>query len=430
LDLGLESGFRDRNRPGTRKQVPAMRWTRGLKISAEMLLAHKLRTLLSLLGIIVGIATVSVMAAVGRGSEEKVLAGIRRMGTNLIAVSAGRVSVVAGRTRQSAVVTTLRVEDAAAIARSLEDVVVHAAPVQSRKLPVKFDNIALTTNIVGTTAEFLPVRNFRVIAGRMFEEEDERALRRVAVVGHTVARDLFEGLDAVGRTIRIGNVPFEVMGALAEAGVDINGVDQDDQILIPLRTALRRVFNVSHLNNIFVQARGEGLMEQTAVRLRELLRERHRLPADRADDFTIQSQLELMRTQRETQSAFRNLTVGVASLSLLVGGVGILAVMLMTVRERLREIGLRRALGARRLDVLLQFLAEAMMLSLSGGIIGIVIGVAGIHLVARLGAWDAVLDARVVAWAAAASAGIGLAFGTIPALRAARANPVDSLRAE
>jgi putative ABC transport system permease protein len=407
-----------------------MKWSRGLKISAEMLLAHRLRTLLSLLGIIVGIATVSIMAAVGRGSEEKVMAEIRRMGINLIAVSAGRVSLVAGRTRQSAVVTTLRAEDAEAIARSLGDAIACAAPAQSKKLLVKFENVALTTNVVGTTPEVLPIRNFRVDEGRMFKEQDERALRRVAVVGRTVSRDLFGGMAPVGQTIRIGKVPFEVIGSLAEAGVDINGVDQDDQILIPLRTGLRRVFNVTHLGNIFVQVREQGLMEETAGRLRELLRERHRLPADRPDDFTIQNQLELMRTHRETQLAFRNLTVGVASLSLAVGGVGILAVMLMSVRERMKEIGVRRALGARRSDVLLQFLLEAMMLSVSGGMIGILLGVAGIHVVARLGGWRAVLDVRVVGWAAAASAGIGLLFGTIPARKAALANPVDSLRAE
>ena len=299
-----------------------------------------------------------------------------------------------------------------------------------KKLPVKFENIALTTNIVGTTAEILPIRNFRMQEGRMFEEQDERALRRVAVVGRTVGRELFGDVLPVGQTIRIGNMPFEVIGALAEAGVDINGVDQDDQILIPLRTAQRRVFNVTHLGNIFVQVRDEKMMERTADRLRELLRERHRLPADRPDDFTIQSQLELMRAQRETQLAFRNLTVGVASLSLAVGGVGILAVMLMSVRERMKEIGLRRALGARRADVLLQFLLEAMMLSVSGGMIGIVLGAAGTHVVAWLGGWQAVLDGKVVGLAAAASAAIGLLFGTIPARMAAQANPVDSLRAE
>jgi putative ABC transport system permease protein len=395
-----------------------------------MLLAHKLRTFLSLLGIIVGIATVSIMAAVGRDSEEKVMAGIRRMGTNLIAISAGRVSLVAGRTRQSAAVTTLRVEDAAAIARSLEDAIAHVTPVQSKKLSVKFENVALTTNIVGATAEILPIRNFRVDVGRMFDEQDERALRRVAVVGRTVARDLFDGMNPIGLTIRIGNVPFEVVGALAEAGVDINGVDQDDQILIPLRTALRRVFNVIHLNDIFVQVRNEGLMEQTAARLRELLRERHRLAPDRADDFTIQNQLELMRTQREAQLTFRNLTVGVASLSLAVGGMGILAVMLMSVRERVREIGLRRALGARRGDILFQFLVEAVMLSVSGGILGVLVGIIAIYVVAYFAGWEAILSPQAVLLAVASSIGIGLLFGTIPARKASLASPVTSLRAE
>jgi putative ABC transport system permease protein len=407
-----------------------MKWTRELRISAGMLLAHKLRTFLSLLGIIVGIATVSIMAAVGRDSEEKVMAGIRRMGTNLIAISAGRVSLVAGRTRQSAAVTTLRVEDAAAIARSLEDAIAHVTPVQSKKLSVKFENVALTTNIVGATAEILPIRNFRVDVGRMFDEQDERALRRVAVVGRTVARDLFDGMNPIGLTIRIGNVPFEVVGALAEAGVDINGVDQDDQILIPLRTALRRVFNVIHLNDIFVQVRNEGLMEQTAARLRELLRERHRLAPDRADDFTIQNQLELMRTQREAQLTFRNLTVGVASLSLAVGGMGILAVMLMSVRERVREIGLRRALGARRGDILFQFLVEAVMLSVSGGILGVLVGIIAIYVVAYFAGWEAILSPQAVLLAVASSIGIGLLFGTIPARKASLASPVTFLRAE
>jgi putative ABC transport system permease protein len=407
-----------------------MKWSRELKLSAGMLLAHKMRTILSLLGIIVGIATVSIMAAVGRGSEEKVMAGIRRMGTNLIAVSAGRVSLAAGRTSQSTVVTTLRVEDAAAIARNLEDAIAHVTPAQSKKLPVKFENVALTTNIVGTTAEILPIRNFQVDEGRMFEEQDERALRRVAVVGRTVTRDLFEGADPVGLTIRIGNVPFEVIGTLAEAGVDINGVDQDDQILIPLRTALRRVFNVTHLNDIFLQVRNEELMEKTAARLRDLLRERHRLATDRADDFTIQNQLELMRTQREAQLTFRNLTVGVASLSLAVGGVGILAVMLMSVRERVREIGLRRALGARRADILFQFLVEAVMLSVSGGIVGVLVGIIVIYVVAYFAGWEAILSPQAVLLAVASSVGIGLLFGTIPARKASLASPVQSLRAE
>jgi putative ABC transport system permease protein len=407
-----------------------MKWTRGLKVSAEMLMAHKMRTALSLLGIVVGVATVSVMAAVGKGSEQKVMNGIRSMGTNLIAISAGKVALIAGRERQGAVVTTLLPEDAGAIESSASDLIWIVAPAQSRKMPVKFEEVALKTSIVGTTPELLAIRNLRLQAGQMFEDQDNRATRRVAVVGQTIVRDLFGRADPLGQTIRVGKVPFEIIGVLAPAGVDMNGADQDDQILVPLRTALRRVFNVLYVNNIYVQVQSEKQMDQCAARLSEILRERHRLRAGEADDFTIQNQAELLKAQQETQRTFTSLTVGVASLSLAVGGVGILAVMLMSVRERVKEIGLRRALGARRGDILLQFLAEAVMLSFSGGIVGVLVGIAATLVIAHFADWEAILVPQILLLAVAASALIGLLFGTIPARKASLASPIQSLRAE
>jgi putative ABC transport system permease protein len=407
-----------------------MRWTRGLKVSIEMLMAHKLRTILSILGIVVGIATVSVMTAVGRGSEQKVMDGIRSMGTNLVSISAGKVMLIAGRERQGAVVVTLLPQDATAIQSGASDLVSMVAPAQSRRLPVKFEDIGLKTNIVGTTPEFLGIRNLRLEAGEMFDEEDDRAARRIAVVGQTMVRDIFGGTNPLGQTIRIANVPFEVIGILAAAGVDKNGADQDDQILIPLRSAMRRVFNVTYLSNVYVQVRSEEQMDQCASRLKEILRERHHLRAGKPDDFTIQNQADLLKAQQETQSTFTSLTVGVASLSLAVGGIGILAVMLMSVRERVKEIGLRRALGARRGDILFQFLVEAVMLSLTGGILGVFLGIIVIFVVARFAGWQAILVPQAFLPAVAASAGIGLLFGTIPARKASRASPIHSLRAE
>jgi putative ABC transport system permease protein len=394
-----------------------------------MLAAHKLRAVLSLLGVAVGIATVIVMASVARGSEKQVMGGIQRMGTNLIAVSAGKVTLMAGRTRQSANVTTLRPEDADAITDQLSDLVTYVAPVQSKKMPVKFETIGLTTTIIGTSPEFLAIRNLRLENGAMFNEPDNKGMSRVAVVGQTVVKDLFGGIDPVGRTIRIGKVPFIVVGTLASAGVDISGTDQDDQILVPLRTSLRRVFNVAYLGQIFVQAHGVDRMDECALRLRELLRARHRLRAEKADDFTIQNQLELIRAEKDTQDTFAFLTVGVASLSLAVGGVGILTVMLMSVKERVREIGLRRALGARRSDIWLQFLLEAVMLSVAGGLLGLSVGIVATLIVALVANWPAVVIPSVIAWTLAISAAIGLLFGTLPANKAARAHPVDSLRA-
>ena len=407
-----------------------MRWTRGLKVSAEMLLAHKLRTVLSLLGIVVGIATVSVMAAVGRGSEQKVMEGIRRMGSNLISISAGKVSVIAGRARQGAAVTTLMPDDAHAIQKAAGDLVALVAPAQSRKMSIKFEEVGLKTNIVGTSPEFLAIRNLQLESGEMFDEQDDRAFRRVAVVGQTVVREVFRGADPVGQTIRVGKVPFQIIGVLAVAGVDMNGADQDDQILIPMRTALRRVFNVIYLSTIYVQVQSEQQMDVCAGRLRDILRERHRLRGAKPDDFTIQNQAELLQAQRETQRAFTSLTVGVSSLSLAVGGVGILAVMLMSVRERIKEIGLRRALGARQGDILIQFLLEATMLSLTGGIVGVFLGIVATIFVAYFAGWEAILSLQTLLLAVASSAGIGLLFGTIPAHRASLASPVNSLRAE
>jgi putative ABC transport system permease protein len=407
-----------------------MRWTRGVKVSIEMLMAHRLRTILSVLGIVVGIATVSVMTAVGRGSEQKVMAGIRSMGTNLISISAGKVMLIAGRERQGAIVTTLMPQDATAIQSEASDLVSLVAPVQSRRLPVKFEDIGLKTNIVGTTPEFLQTRNLRLEAGEMFDEQDDKSTRRVAVIGQTMVRDLFGNINALGQKIRIGKVPFEIIGILAPAGVDMNGADQDDQILIPLRTAMRRVFNIICISNIYVQVRSEAQMDQCAAKLNEIIRARHRLRTGKPDDFTVQNQAELLKAQQETQSAFRSLTVGIASLSLAVGGVGILAVMLMSVRERVKEIGLRRALGARRGDILFQFLLEAVMLSVSGGTIGVLAGIAATFVVARIADWQIVLVPQVQIIAIGASAGIGLLFGTFPARKASLASPLHSLRAE
>ena len=242
-----------------------MRWTRGFKISMEMLMAHKLRTVLSLLGIVVGIATVSVMDSVGKGSEDKVMDSIRSMGTNLISISAGKVKLIAGRERQGAVVTTLLPQDVEAIRDGAADLISLVAPMQSRRMPVKFEEIGLKTNIVGTTPEFLAIRNLHLEKGEMFDDQDDRALRRVAIVGQTMVRELFGQVNPLGQTIRIGKVPFEVIGVLAPAGVDLNGADQDDQIIVPLRTALRRVFNVVYVNNIYVQAESEEQMDQCAA---------------------------------------------------------------------------------------------------------------------------------------------------------------------
>ncbi|MFC1705627.1 ABC transporter permease [Planctomycetota bacterium] len=405
-----------------------MKASRNVLLSLEILAAQKLRTLLSVTGIVAGVGSVVLMVSVGRGAEKRILDRIRDMGTNLIVVNAGQTRVVAGRQRQLAAVTTLEPEDAAVIEERCASVAL-AAPTTSKKISVRWEAENTNANVYGLTPAGFRVRNLGVARGRVFNDQENRGRRRVAILGPTVLKNLFGQTDPLGLRIRVGRVPFEVIGITHLKGLDANGVDQDDLVLVPLATAMRRLLNVTHVQTIYVRARHADLLDEAEREVRDVLRERHRL-RDKPDDFTIQNQATLLAAERQTARAMTLLIGSVASISLFVGGVGILAVMLMSVRERTREIGLRRALGARRRDIRSQFLVESSLLAGIGGLLGVFAGIAAAHAASALGYWETLISWRAAIVGFMISAGIGLVFGLHPAVRASRLEPMQALRSE
>lgn len=407
-----------------------MKLSKNAALSVEILAAHKLRTILSVVGIVVGVAAVMVIVSAGKGAEKRILDQIRDMGTNLLTVSAGQTSLVAGRQRQMTIVTTLLPADAEAIRRECPTVAA-AAPATSSKLATRWEDQNAPTTVLGMTPEGFGVRNFALASGRFFQEEENQASRRVAVLGPTVVENLFGATDPIGQTIRVGRrgVPFEVVGVTQPKGVDTNGLDQDDVMIVPLGAAMRRLMNVIYVQTIYVQAKGSELLDAAEQEIRETLRRRHRLDGKR-DDFTIQNQATLLAGERETAQALTLLVGSVASISLLVGGVGILAVMLISVRERIGEIGLRRAVGACRRDIRNQFLLESAMLSGLGGAAGVLAGLAASLAASAWFAWDMVISWESAGIGFAFSLTLGLVFGIYPATRAAALEPIAALRAE
>lgn len=406
-----------------------MRLLKGSRIALKALTAHKLRALLAILGIVVGVAAVIVMLAVGEGAKRDVLGKIQGLGTNILIVSAGQLKTVAGRPQLVGNVTTLDLRDAKAITEECP-AVGRVAPVQSRKLAVKYGTGTTNTSIVGTSADFPTVREFRTIAGRFFDADEVQGAQRLAVVGQTVLTNLGAGRGGVGDTIRINNVPFEVIGILEPKGVNYAGIDEDDQIFIPISTALRRLLNLTYLSSLYIQARDERLMGAAAKQVTDLLRERHRIRDDRPNDFTLQTQSEILEAAQETSQTFSLLLGSIAGISLFVGGIGILAMMVISVRERTKEIGIRRAVGARRRDILLQFILEATSLSLAGGLMGSLLGVSGGLLISRVTGWPTAISPTGILLAFGVATVVGIFFGAYPARRAARLDPIVALRAE
>jgi putative ABC transport system permease protein len=406
-----------------------MNIAKNILISHKILLERKGRTVLSLSGIIIGVCSVIIMVAIGKGTEAKVLSQITKMGTNVLVVSSGQVKIIAGRERQTKSVTTLELKDADAIL-SESSCIASCAPSQVKKLQVKYGNLSTKTTVVGTDPAIAAILNHSLAEGRFFDEAENKGLRRVAVLGPTVIENLFEQTNPIGEIIRIGKVPFEVIGVLAPKGLDINGADQDDQIFIPVKTALTRLFNLTYINVIYAQVTDGRSLEKAESEIREILRRQHRLKDGEADDFTIQNQTAILEMQRESSRTFTFLIGSIAAVSLLVGGVGILAVMLISIRERIKEIGLRRALGAKRRDILLQFLSESVMLSFIGGVLGVLLGIITAKAVALSVDWSLIIPLSAVYVSLLSTFIIGVFAGVYPAVKAALLDPIKALQYE
>lgn len=398
---------------------------RGFRIAIKSLTGHPLRVALAVLAIMIGVASVIVMVGIGRGAEDEVRKKIEGMGTNLIVVSAGQSRAVKGQVGQLGIITTLTLKDATAIAEECPSVK-RVAPAYSKKLSVKFENVSYSTRIVGTLPLIQAVRNISVESGTFFDEDDNRLMAPVAVVGPTVVQTLSAGRDPVGESIRIGKVLFKVIGVTVPKGA-VSGEDEDDQILVPLRTAMNKLMNVTYLSNIFIEAAGFESIHTAEAEIRSLLRERHRLREGKENDFTIQNQADVIEAQSSVARTFSLLVGSIAVISLIIGGVGILGVMLLSIRERVSEIGIRRAVGAKRRDILVQFLVESSFLGVVGGIAGLLLGIGSSAGVKHFSGMPVVLAPDYVILSLVFSIATGLIFGIYPSWKAARLDPIEAL---
>jgi putative ABC transport system permease protein len=442
--LGL---FQELNRPNPRGPSPdaargarppepgdrRMRWIEAIRSAVSAIAANALRSLLTMLGIVIGVAAVITMVAIGSGARNLVDRQIRSLGANLAIVTPGNVTQGGARLGAGAA-STLTNEDADAIRREVDGVVAAAPFVQGGTQVVAGGN-NWGTRIYGIDLDWFEAREWDVATGRSFDPEEVRRGDIVVILGQTVARNLFGEEDPIDRTVRVRNVPFRVIGVMAPKGQSAFGQDQDDVIFVPLDAGRRRVIGRNYakdgsVGSIFVKFANEEDIEPGIEAMSTLLRQRHRIIGDQEDDFAIRNLTEIANTASASANTLSMLLAAVAAVSLLVGGIGIMNIMLVSVTERTREIGLRLAVGARPRDILSQFLIEATTLSTIGGVLGVGLGAGAAYLVAQLAGWPSLVSTNAVLLAVGFSALVGIFFGFYPAQRAARLDPIEALRRE
>ncbi|MDR3628053.1 MAG: ABC transporter permease [Ignavibacteriaceae bacterium] len=389
---------------------------------------NKLRSFLTMLGIIIGVGAVITMLAIGQGAEYSVKEQIASLGTNVLIISPGSQQQGAIRVGAGSM-TTLTQDDAQAIPIECP-AVAYVSPDTRANGQVIAENLNWATGIEGVGVDYLQIREWEIEYGDLFTDQDVKASAKVCVLGTTVADNLFPDSNPVGQTIRITNVPFKVTGVLAKKGQNAMGQDQDDIILAPFTTVLYRLSRFPYLRAIIVSATSPNNIELAQKQITELLRMRHKIAGVNNDDFTIRNQSDLATAATATSQILTILLASIASVSLLVGGIGIMNIMLVSVTERTREIGIRMSVGARGRDILTQFLIEALVLSLLGGIIGILFGVGGSKIISSFAGWPTFITAFSIVLSFGFSIVIGIFFGFYPARKAAMLNPIDALRYE
>ncbi|MFI5304304.1 MAG: ABC transporter permease [Nitrospiria bacterium] len=402
-----------------------------VKISLKALMGNKMRSILTMLGIIIGVGAVITMLAVGNGAQEQISAQIASMGSNLLMVLPGA-STSGGVRMGMGTQLTLTYNDVEGIRKEISSVQA-AAPILNGVAQIVYGNQNWSTGVVGTTPSMLEVRDWGVALGRPFTEEDVRNSSKVALLGITVVNNLFRNINPIGQMVRIKNIPFTVIGILEEKGQSPNGQDQDDTIYIPVTTAQKKLFGTLFPGMIriaMVKAKSPEDLPVAEKQIAEYLRQKHHIGPRQEDDFSVRNLTQMMQAAEQSTRIMTLLLGSVASISLVVGGIGIMNIMLVSVTERTREIGIRMAVGAQTWDIRLQFLIEALCLSLAGGIIGILLGVSGSALIASFAGWSTTISPIAILISFSFSGLVGIFFGYYPAYKASLLSPIEALRHE
>jgi putative ABC transport system permease protein len=403
-----------------------MRFLNIIKVALRALLRNLLRSILTALGIIIGVAAVIATVSIGNGAKAQVEASIASLGQNIVTVFPGNFTAGGGVRGGFGSASSLTVEDAAAIKNEIAGVAALSPEIRDRA-QVLANGLNWNTQILGEDVSYLDIRMWPVASGAMFTEADVRSANKVCVIGKAVADQLFPGDDPVGRVLRIRNMPFTVAGVLATKGFNYFGQNQDDVVIIPYTSHLKRIARRPNLNSIQIQAESPDRMARIQQDVTDLLQQRRN---GREPDFTVRNQQELAEAATATTKTITWLLAIVAGISLLVGGIGIMNIMLVSVTERTREIGIRLAVGAHGRDVLMQFLIETIILSILGGTLGIMLGMGSSHLITKYAGWPVLVSTSAIVWSFGISATIGVFFGFYPARKAAQLDPIEALRYE